>query len=344
MLSQQKIIGYCCLVAFLVLTNISYPEDEDMSEPNQSNFAMPTMGGKQFWADELYFHKWRIQQNVFTGHYRLLDGSNRRHASGSLDVCCETLEQIKVERNLSPMQGKAVIVMHGLFRSRSSMSSLCDYLAKNGGYDEVFNVTYPTTRYDIGEHARSLARIIDNLDGIEQIDFVAHSMGNIVIRHYLADVQKQDAEKNPISAASNTTQIIRPKLHRFVMLSPPNHEADIATFFGNNILFKTITGQSGQQLGRQWNDLESKLAAPDFQFGIVAGGKGNGKGYNLLLPGDNDGTITVESTKLAGARDFIVLPVLHSFIMNNDKVQELTLKFLQEGYFISEEERQPLEK
>jgi hypothetical protein len=128
------------------------------------------------------------------------------------------------------------------------------------------------------------------------------------------------------------------------MLSPPNHEAEIATFFGNNILFKTITGQSGQQLGRLWSDLEGNLAAPDFEFGIVAGGKSDEKGYNLLLPGDNDGTITVESTKLAGAHDFIVLPVLHSFIMNNDKVQELTLRFLQNGYFISENERQPFEK
>ena len=35
---------------------------------------LPTMGGKQFWADELFFHQWRIQRNVLTGHYRLLDG------------------------------------------------------------------------------------------------------------------------------------------------------------------------------------------------------------------------------------------------------------------------------
>ena len=62
-----------------------------------------------------------------------------------------------------------------------------------GGY-EVFNVTYPSTRDDIGEHARSLAHIIDNLDGIEEVNFVAHSMGNIVIRHYLGDLQKQEAE------------------------------------------------------------------------------------------------------------------------------------------------------
>ena len=47
-------------------------------------FPMPTLGGKQFWADELFFHQWRIQRNVFTGHCRLLDEHDLRHASGTL--------------------------------------------------------------------------------------------------------------------------------------------------------------------------------------------------------------------------------------------------------------------
>ncbi len=118
----------------------------------------------------------------------------------------------------------------------------------------------------------------------------------------------------------------------------------MATAFGDNIVFKTVSGQSGQQLGRQWKELERNLATPDCEFAIIAGGKNNDKGYNPLLSGDNDGTISVESAKLAGARDFIVLPVLHTFIMNDAKVQELTLQFLQKGYFISEAERHPLEK
>ncbi|MGD0654767.1 MAG: alpha/beta hydrolase [Thermoguttaceae bacterium] len=335
-----------------------------MSETNQSNSAMPTMGGKQFWSDELFFHKWRIQRNVFSGHYRLLDEQDRRYASGTYDECREVLDDIKQKRHLPPMKGKAVIVLHGLFRSRNSMDSLCDYLADRGGY-EVFNVTYPSTRDDIGEHARSLAHIIDNLDGVEEVNFVAHSMGNIVIRHYLGDLRKQEAEKNQASIVPENARVTeqhngdspifvdtkigtvpkkRPVFRRFVMLAPPNHEAQLATVFGDNILFKTVSGQSGQQLGRQWKELERKLATPDFEFAVIAGGKGNEKGYNPLLSGDNDGTISVEIAKLTGASDFIVLPVLHSFIMNDAKVQELTLQFLQKGYFVSEAQRHPLDK
>ncbi len=340
MFHKFKKIGSQCLILLLTIANNLRAEDS--SETNQLYYAMPTMGGKQFWADELFFHKWRIQRNVFTGHYRLLDELDRRHASGTYYECREVLERTKREQRLPPMQGKVVIVLHGLFRSHNSMDSLCDYLAQHGGY-EVFNVTYPSTQYDIGQHAQSLAHIIDNLDGIEEVNFVAHSMGNIVIRRYLGDLQK-NIQTNHESSQTDALQRKRPKFQRFVMLAPPNYEAQMATVLADNMLFKTLSGQSGQQLGRQWKDLESKLAAPDFEFAIIAGGKSNEKGYNPLLSGDNDGTISVETTKLAGAADFAVLPVLHTFIMNDTRVQEFTLKFLQYGYFVSEDQRHPLAK
>jgi pimeloyl-ACP methyl ester carboxylesterase len=339
-----KLIGFGCLILFPMLLNNLHAEDMDkMSETSQSNYAMPTMGGKQFWADELFFHKWRIQRNVYSGHYRLLDEQDRRHASGTFEQCRDVLNDIKLKDHLPPMKGKAVIVLHGLFRSRDSMDSLCNYLAKYGEY-EVFNVTYPSTRDDIGEHARSLSRIIDNLDGIEEINFVGHSMGNIVIRHYLGDVHKQEAQKDRSSDTAHISQGKRPKFNRFVMLAPPNHEAQMATVFADNIIFKTVSGQSGQQLGRHWKDLENNLATPDFEFAIIAGGKNNDKGYNPLLVGDNDGTISVDIAKLSGARDFTVLPIMHTFIMNDAGVKELTLRFLQHGYFFSDEQRHPLDK
>ena len=47
---------------------------------------------------------------------------------------------------------------------------------------------------------------------------------------------------------------------------------------------------------------------------------------------------------LDGARDFRRLPVLHSFFMDNKQVQELTVRFLNEGHFERDEKRQPIEK
>jgi len=302
----------------------------------------PTLGGKQFWADELFFHQWRIQRSSINGQYRLLDERDWCHATGTFDECRTVLNHIKRQRRLPPMKGKAVVVLHGLVRSRSSMDSLCQYLCEEGKY-EVFNVEYPSTQCDMAEHARALRKIIDHLDGIEEINFIGHSMGNIIVRHYLGDLERQDPLKQSADEAAADHRA-KARLHRFVMLAPPNRGSQLAEAFADNPIFKGIAGDAGQELGRRWPELEKRLATPPFSFGIIAGGKGNDKGYNPLLKGDNDGTISVETAKLPGARDFIVVPRLHSFIMDSDKVQRHVLHFLQHDCFVSESKRHPLEK
>jgi pimeloyl-ACP methyl ester carboxylesterase len=338
MLRRIFIIGCVFLARIAALTGRLMGQEEIGLSPT----PMPTLGGRQFWADEFFFHQWRIQRNAIDGHYRLLDEHDFRRASGTYQECRAVLERVKREQHLPHMSGKAVVVLHGLVRSRSSMESLCQYLRDKGGY-QVFNVSYPSTRDDISEHARSLRRVINSLDGIDEINFVGHSMGNIVIRHYLGDLVRQEPWKLSANAQAADRRAVA-RLHRFVMLGPPNQGALLAEVFANNVLFKEIFGESGLQLGRDWPDLEKRLATPTFPFGIIAGGKGNDKGYNPLLQGDNDGTISVETTKLAGADDFIRVPVLHSFLMDNERVQEYVLHFLKRGYFVSKQERHPLEK
>ncbi len=286
-----------------------------------------TLGGRQFWADEVFFHQWHIQRNVYTGHCRLLDGDSHRHASGTYEDCLAALGRIKVRDRLPPMRGKAVLLLHGLGRSHAAMDKLALYLRQQGGY-EVFNVTYPSTQLEIGEHARALKHILDHLDGIEEINFVAHSMGNVVVRYYLGD------QALPLRSD--------PRLKRFVMLGPPNHQADLAVLASDSSLFQLVTGAAGQQLGRDWNHLEERLATPQCEFGIIAGGRKNDRGYNPLVPGDNDGIVSVASTRLTGARDFVVLPVLHTWLMNDAKAQQYTLHFLQHGCFISPEQQKPI--
>ena len=112
-------------------------------EGGPPNAVLPTWGGKQFWGDELFFHGWHIQRNALTGHYRLLDERNLRHGWGTLADCQARLAEIRRRDKLPPMQGPAVVVMHGLGRSASSMGSMAQFLRASGKYS-VFNVTYPT--------------------------------------------------------------------------------------------------------------------------------------------------------------------------------------------------------
>ena len=289
-----------------------------------------TLGGRQFWSDQLLFRQWRIQSNVFTGHYRLLDENNVRRAVGTFERCKAKLEEMKRRYEISPMQGKAVIVLHGLARSRSAMKRLCRYLADNGQY-AVFNVTYPSTRGGIGMHAEALASIVDNLDGIEEINFVAHSLGNLVIRHYLADQTDAQTCRRP-----------DPRIKRIVMLGPPNNGTKLGQTFGRNRLFELLGGASARQLARGWQELDGKLATPQCQFGIIAGGRGDERGRNPILEGDDDFVVRVEETRLAGARDFLLLPVMHATMIHDRTVHGHALRFLRHGYFRSDAERQPI--
>lgn len=323
-----------CLLAAgtLLRPRLAEAAQVQSDEPSRGypNAVTPTLGGRQFWADEFFFHDWHIQRNVFTGHYRLLDGSNLRHAWGSFDECRNKLEDVKQARRLGPMHGPGVVVLHGLFRSAASMSHMTRYLRDVGGYS-VFSVNYPTTRGPVDDHARSLDKVIRSLEGIEEINFVGHSLGNLVVRHYLSDHTREVIGLKPDA-----------RINRMVMLVPPNQGAQLAEALGQYRLFHYVAGKSASQLGRDWEKLQANLATPACPFGILAGGRGTPQGYNPFLGADNDLVVSVECTRLAGAADFAVLPVVHTLMMDDLTVQEYTLRFLRYGYFISEERRQPI--
>ena len=93
------------------------------------------------------------------------------------------------------------------------------------------------------------------------------------------------------------------------MIGPPNQGSRMALMLSRSYLFKWITGRAGLELGANWNDLEPNLATPAFEFGIIAGGQRNPKLFsNFFLPGQDDFTVSVDETKLAGATDFLIRP------------------------------------
>ncbi|MCA9145452.1 MAG: alpha/beta hydrolase [Planctomycetaceae bacterium] len=291
----------------------------------------PTFGGKQLWTDELIFHDWRIQRHTWTGHYRLLDDKDYRRAWGSFEHCNEQLESLKQELGLPPMRGRVVVALHGLLRTRESMQGICDYFHEHGDYT-IVNFSYASTRNELDQHARSFARVMEHMGPkVTEINLVAHSLGNLVIRHYLGDQTNLAQGKRP-----------DPRIHRIVMLAPPNNGAEFARKFADNKIFQTIWGKTGLELANEWETLEPRLAVPACEFAVIAGGKGEPSGSNPLLTGDDDFVVSVEETRLPGARDFRVLPVLHSSIMDDETVRECALKFFWHGYLVAEDLRQPI--
>jgi len=293
-------------------------EPFEIQEPD-----MQTMGGRLFWGDVYFFHEWKIQQNVFTGHYRLLNGKDIRKASGTYGECIDTLLEIRKEEKLEPMKGKAVILVHGIIRSSKSFEKMRKRLVKEGY--QVFGFNYPSTRVPITDASKYLERVLTSFEGIEEIDFVVHSMGGLVVRCYLMNCEKPD-----------------PRIKRMVMLGVPNQGAGIANKVQNWPLFKMLYGPAGQQLVTDSEGLISRLPIPEFEFGIVAGARGTEKGFNPLIPGDDDGTVELEHTKLPGAADFMTVSALHSFLMGHTVVIDSTIRFLEEGRFRADSPAQPI--
>ena len=294
--------------------------------------GVPTLGGRFVWSDEVVDHGWRVQKHAVIGHYRLLDASDRRQAFGTFDTCLAKLNEVKKTENFPPNPKEVTIVLHGLGAGRQFMEGLSEYLEDNGNLATI-NVGYPSTMEDIDSYAASLDSVIRHLDGVERVNFVAHSMGNIVIRRYLNNLSRLDpAMRPPI------------KFGRMVMISPPNHGAELADQWADNKLVEMAAGKPLEQLApsKGWPELERQLSTPNFEFGIVVGGRGDGEGYLDAIPGDDDGLLSVETSKLAGASDFIQTKGIHQLMPQYKEVRAATLSFLKNGYFSSAISKQPI--
>ena len=292
------------------------------------NIKTKTLGGMQFWTDVLHFREWRIQQHALTEHYRLLSPKGTRYAWGNYAHCLAELEKIKREQSLAPMDGRAIILLHGLGRSRESMEPLAEYFRENSEY-RIINVSYASTRASLASHADALQHILENLEGIEEIHFVGHSLGNLVIRRYVQD-----------TLDPRTGKLQDRRIRRMVMLGPPNNGAQLAERFLKLGMVKLVLGKSAAELALDWEKLSEDLAIPPFEFGIIAGN--SGKLNNPLIEGASDLFVSTEETKLPGAADFRVVEGTHTFLMQSPEAQKLTLSFLQNGYFTSREAMEPI--
>jgi pimeloyl-ACP methyl ester carboxylesterase len=320
------------LIAGLVFMPSLFAQDTD-STPDPVgywNLKTKTLGGTQFWTDVIHFHQWRIQLNVVTGHYRLIDENNVRHAWGNFPHCEEKLRSIAIEKNLPPMRGTVVIMLHGLGRTRNSLSTLGEYIHKETGHT-IVNMSYASMREGVEMHADALHSVISRMPEVEHIHLVCHSLGNIVVRRYLQKYSDQE-----------TGTPGDHRISRMVMLGPPNQGSTLARIAAKTHVFLWVAGKSGRELSEEWEKIDQYLATPQFEFGIIAGTTEESWLKNPVLKDDSDLFVKVEETKLAGAADHQVVPAWHGFMMSDPEVHKCVVRFINNGYLISPESRTPL--
>ena len=93
--------------------------------------------------------------------------------------------------------------------------------------------------------------------------------------------------------------------------------------------FRSILGRSAVQIGRRGPE----APPPPCEFGIVAAGRGDGRGWNPLLEGDDDGVVSVEETRLPGAREVLFVRGYHTTVMRHPEVTASVIRFLETGAF-----------
>jgi len=209
---------------------------------------------------------------------------------------------------------EAVVLLPGLGRTTHSMEALEERLAREGY--QVLRIDYPSREKTVSELSEVVGKTIGPLceDEMIKVHFVTHSLGGVILRYYMAYHEC-------------------PSAGRTVMLSPPNQGTVLVDKLGDSALFNMATGPAARQLGTGPDGITSGLGPVDFELGVITGNKSLNPIGSIMIPGEDYGIGAVESAKVDGMSDFLVVPATHSFIMRNPAVIEQALYFIQNGEF-----------
>jgi pimeloyl-ACP methyl ester carboxylesterase len=214
-----------------------------------------------------------------------------------------------------PAPNAGVVLLHGLGRTGLSMRAL-NNACRAAGYATMapsygFRSPIPVI---VGDLQKRIHEFAAKRDG--PLHFITHSLGGLVAR-----------------ALINADRPAR--LGRVVMLAPPNSGSELVDTLERLGIDQLILGPASRYLRTSRPDTaQARLGAIDFDLGIIAGDRPFDPILpRLLLPGANDGKVSVAATRVEGMRDHIVLPVQHTMMVADKRVIAQTLAYLATGSF-----------
>jgi len=122
-------------------------------------------------------------------------------------------------------------------------------------------------------------------------------------------------------------------LGRVVMLSPPNNGSHLIEILGEHKFFGSVLGPAGSGLTSKANSWLTKLPMPTYEVGIIAGNFTLNPVLAYLLPGKDDGAVSVEDMKMKGMRAFTEVDATHVTIRYSRTAYDQAVHFLQNGEF-----------
>lgn len=226
------------------------------------------------WSDIWVRRGWRVQTHCVTRQSRTLDARGNTIASGSAERC------ILVAAKSAPRlyAQRAVVLLHGIWDSPRLMVPLADALEAEGW--AVANVAYPSIRLPVAAHGILVSRVARALaeGGVREVSFVGFSLGGLVARAAMANAKKDDWSPD-----------------RLVLIGSPARGSVIAKWFQNFPGYQIIVGGCSEDVTPVG---AARVPKPHCRgVMVIAGGTGY-RGYNPLIPGDNDRMIAVEETRI----------------------------------------------
>ena len=152
-------------------------------------------------------------------------------------------------------------------------------------------------------------------DQVGPLNFVAHSMGGLLARVYIANYRPA-------------------RLARVVMLGTPNQGSELADLLKELWVYRAFYGPAGQQLATTPDATLRSLPPLDYEVGIISGsGSFAPISSRFVLPRPNDGCVSVQSCMIDGMADHVTVGTWHNGLVRNSTAIRQTLAFLREGCF-----------
>jgi pimeloyl-ACP methyl ester carboxylesterase len=214
-----------------------------------------------------------------------------------------------------PTSSTHVVFVHGLWLTGSESLFLRRRLARDHGF-ECHAFRYPTvsaTINDIVERLRGFVREIVTRERPTELHFVGHSLGGLVLYRYFERVG---------SALPG----------RVVFLGVPAVQSRAAQRVAQIAWAAPLIGRPVAEELATPCDPRSWTFKQD--LGVVAGTRPVGLGrFFARFDEDSDGTVAVAETRIAGATDFVALPVSHMGMLLSARVAQQAGAFLARGRY-----------
>ena len=190
-----------------------------------------------------------------------------------------------------------LFLIHGLGRTPLSLAILGWRLSRQGHYVHYFGYTAFQESFD-----KIVIRLITTVRataGPHPYALIGHSLGGILAR-----------------AALPALTDMPPR--QLVMLAPPNQSPLLARRLCTHPLYRLITRDCGRKLADQ--AFYAALPQPSIPTTIIAGTAGPRGFWSPFGDQPNDGIVAVEETRLSPNTEVMLVPSMHTLIMNASQV------------------------